>query len=91
MKLEVVYDKQFKRDFKKAKNQRNLELLELVIELLCAKGSLAGKMRDHALTGNWKGYRELHLAPDWLLIYKVLTKENKLRLARLGSHSELFK
>jgi mRNA interferase YafQ len=44
--------------------------------------------RDHELTGNWRGYSECHVKPDWLLIYKV-DGEN-LKLARLGSHSELF-
>ena len=46
------------------------------------------KYRDHELGGNLKGYRECHVNPDWLLIYKVVGIE--LRLARLGSHSDLF-
>ena len=53
---------------------------------------LAKKFRDHELVGNWRGYRECHIAPDWLLIYKVHDGNVKLlRLARTGSHAELFK
>lgn len=48
---------------------------------------LEAKYRDHALTGNYKGSRECHIEPDWLLIYETLV----LLLSRVGSHSELFK
>lgn len=47
---------------------------------------LEAKYRDHALTGNYKGSRECHIEPDWLLIYETLV----LMLSRVGSHSELF-
>ncbi len=49
-----------------------------------------GKNLDHKLSGGWGGYRECHLAPDWLLIYKIDTMLNALQLARAGSHAELF-
>jgi len=80
---------QFKKDLKKAKKQgRNLETLSRVIELLIREESLPSSCKDHKLTGNWKDFRECHVEPDWLLIYIVTDKE--LRLARLGTHSELF-
>jgi mRNA interferase YafQ len=64
-------------------------LLENVVALLADDRPLPEKYRDHALIGDWNGYRECHIKPDLLLIYR--TKEpGLLRLARLGSHSELF-
>lgn len=81
---------QFKRDYKRAKrgNPKLDELLVPVIEQLAADGELPERLRDHTLSGEWKGYRECHVRPDLLLIY---TKPpQSLRLIRLGSHSELF-
>lgn len=77
----------FKRDFKK-----HGELESILIEVLYKLGNddvLPEKYRDHALTGNWDGYRECHIKPDLLLIYKK-PDDDILFLARLGSHSELF-
>ncbi len=85
----IVYTSQFKRDYKRIKKQRkDLRKLEAVIERLITAKPLASKYQDHPLTGQWHGYRDCHLEPDWLLIYKITT--NKLILARTGSHSELF-
>ena len=84
----------FKRDFKKVKespnHKKNLdELLSNILELLLIDETLPKNNRDHALSGNWEGYRECHIKPDLLLIYRK--PDNKtLRLARIGSHSELF-
>lgn len=79
----------FKRDVKRL-NRGNFDLSKLVaITLkLAKKEKLEARYSDHALTGNWKGYRECHIAPDWLLIYMIT--DNELLLARTGSHSELF-
>lgn len=55
------------------------------------KQSLSLKLRDHALSGNWAGYRELHIEPDWLLIYKIIPKQNTVIFIRTGTHSDLFK
>jgi mRNA interferase YafQ len=63
--------------------------LGFVIEKLAAQERLDAKYRDHPLSGNWKGFRDCHLEPDWILIYR--TSEDTLTLARTGSHSELFK
>jgi mRNA interferase YafQ len=64
-------------------------LLTDILALLVADQPLPEKNRDHALSGEWKGYRDCHLKPDLLLIYGKPDAET-LRLARLGSHSELF-
>lgn len=77
----------FKRDFKKH-GDIDAGLIEVLFKLLNDE-ILPEKYRDHQLTGDWAGYRECHIKPDLLLIYKQ-ADDNTLRLARLGSHSELF-
>lgn len=83
----------FKRDYKReAKGQHRDTLdndLRLVLVALATDQPLDAKYRDHNLTGNWAGYRECHIKPDLLLIYSK--SDDTLRLARLGSHSELFR
>lgn len=59
-----------------------------IVDCLAKDESLPEKFRDHALIGEWKGYRECHIKPDWLLIYRKTDTE--LILVRTGSHSELF-
>lgn len=89
----IEYASAFKKDFKRVKaspRHKDVEvLLKGVLQLLVADEPLPVSQRDHALTGNWSGYRECHLKPDLLLIYKKPNDET-LRIARLGSHSELF-
>ena len=81
---------QFKKDLKRAKKQgRNLEELNNVVDTLQHDRDLQPKYRDHALSGNYKGTRECHIRPDWLIIYRKL--KDILRLERTGSHSDLFK
>ncbi len=77
----------FKRDFKKY-GDLDAALVDVLYKLIHDE-VLPEKYRDHALSGDWSDYRECHIKPDLLLIYKK-TEENTLRLARLGSHSELF-
>jgi mRNA interferase YafQ len=94
MMLELELTTQFKRDLKKMrKQQKNKNQLDSVIEQLQQEQLLPFKYKDHNLTGNWHGYRECHITPDWLLIYKVVKGDclHLLRLARTGSHSELFR
>jgi mRNA interferase YafQ len=83
----------FKRDYKKVTTtprHRNLDpLLLAVLALLLEDRPLPDSNRDHALSGDWAGYRECHIKPDLLLIYRKPDTDT-LRLARLGSHSELF-
>jgi mRNA interferase YafQ len=79
----------FKKDIKLAKKRGlNMNKLKEIIILLEAGKKLPEKSRDHVLTGNWKNYRECHVEPDWLLIYKI--SDNVLNLARTGTHSDLF-
>lgn len=87
--LEVVYSSRFKRDLRQcAKRQLDLTKLQTVIDTLRAPATLPAQNRDHDLTGNYSGFRECHVSPDWLLIYRV--DGNALLLARTGSHSDLF-
>ncbi len=91
MKYEVKYTNQFRKDLKIAKKQhKDLEELFRVINILADGGALDPKYRDHSLTGNYKGTRECHLEPNWLLIYEYRNDVLVLMLYRLGSHAELF-
>ena len=87
--LDVRYSTKFKRHFKVcAKRGYNLKRLQNVIDILRVPDSLPPKNRDHNLTGNYAGYRECHVEPDWLLIYQQT--ETELLLYRTGTHSDLF-
>jgi mRNA interferase YafQ len=80
----------FKKDLKAcAKRGYNLQLLQDVVDELRIPDKLPDKNKDHYLTGNYKGRKECHIAPDWLLIYEIY--EDELYLDRTGSHSDLFK
>ncbi len=92
MRYEIKYTAQFKKDLKQAQKQhKDLDSLFEVIDLLAEGGKLDAKHRDHDLSGNYKGARECHIEPDWLLIYEIRSNVLVLMLYRLGSHSELFK
>ena len=72
MKYTLKPTTQFKRDLKKAQKQnKNLDLLNKVLQQLADGIPLPEKNRDHALTGNYAGCRECHIQPDWLLIYEI--------------------
>ncbi len=89
MLLRIRQSTKFRRDIKRLSKQgADLSKLETAIKALVAKEPLEEKYRDHPLTGNWGGYRDCHLQPDWLLIYRVA--DDELQLARTGSHAELF-
>ena len=88
--LKYVATAQFKKDYKRVKKQsKNLTVLHNVVRMILEKQPLPAKYRDHALVGNYKGWRECHLAGDWLLIYR--TTEEKAIFGRTVPHSELFK
>lgn len=88
--MKIYYTNQFKRDYKRIlKQNKNVKKLQTVVEKLVDQKPLEGKYKDHSLAGNWRGFRDCHLEPDWLLIYKA--SEDTLILERTGSHSELFK
>ena len=92
MKYEVKFTNQFKKDFKLAKKQnKDLNKLFDVVNILAEGGILGAKYRDHDLSGEYKGIRECHVEPDWLLVYEIQNDVLVLILYRLGTHSELFK
>ena len=81
---------QFKRDVKQMQRQgKDLGKLKKVLESLVKDEKLSQKYRDHVLVGQYKGTRECHIEPDWLLIYELA--ESKVVLIRTGSHSDLFR
>lgn len=89
MALTIRQATKFRRDVKRLKRQGvDLAPLQAVIVILAAAEPLGERYRDHALIGNWRGFHECHLQPDWLLIYRV--EGDELQLARTGSHAELF-
>ena len=89
--LKPRYTTQFKKDYKVVvKRGYKTALLEEVIRLLCDEQPLPAKNRDHALTGSFVGFRECHIQPDWLLIYKVEQEILTLTLTRTGTHSDLL-
>ena len=92
MKYEIKFSGQFKKDLKLAKKQgKNIDKLFDVVERLANGEVLEAKYRDHDLSGDYKGCRECHIDPDWLLIYEIFDDVLVLLLNRVGSHSELFK
>ena len=92
MKYEVKFTNQFKKDLKLAKKQnKNLDELFEVVRILADGGTLDARYRDHDLSGNYKGTRECHIEPDWLLVYEIHDEVLVLMLYRLGTHAELFK
>ena len=85
-----VRSSQFKRDVKRLqKRGKDMTKLKVLLELLIEQAPLPESYQDHPLRGNWNGYRDSHIEPDWLLIYRV--EGNEIHLARTGSHSDLFR
>ena len=82
---------QFRRDYKRLKKRGyNLELLARAIDALLSGEPLDPVYRDHALTGNMKDYRECHIQPDWLLMYRIERDRLVLVANRTGTHADLF-
>lgn len=89
--LTIKYHTLFKKDFKRIKKRGyDISRLEKIVELLANEVPLSDQFKDHNLSGNYNGFRECHIAPDWLLIYQVNNNELVLVLSRTGSHSDLF-
>lgn len=90
-KYGIVLTSMFKKDLKLAKKRGyDLSLLNNVVDTLAMGQPLAEKYKDHSLIGNYKGCRECHITPDWLLIYEISDNELILYLIRTGTHSDLF-
>ena len=88
--LAPVRSTQFKRDVRRAgKRGRDLGRLRALLAALIAQEPLTARHRDHPLRGIWKGYRETHVEPDWILIYRI--RGDELHLIRTGSHADLFR
>lgn len=87
--LDVRYSTKFKKDFKSCvKRGYKMPLLQQTIDTLRIPAPLPQKNKDHNLSGSFSGYRECHIEPDWLLIYRQ--EENELLLYRTGTHADLF-
>lgn len=89
--LEIVSSNRFKRDLKVAiKRGYRISLLEDVVNRLAMREPLEERYIDHLLSGDYDGFRECHITPDWLLVYQVRENELVLFLSRTGTHSDLF-
>ena len=89
--LDLVMTTQFRKDLKRInKRGKDLSLIKDVLQTLREEQALEEKYHDHALTGNYIGFRECHIQPDWLLVYAINKEELILTASRTGSHSDLF-
>ncbi|GAB4490331.1 MAG: hypothetical protein OHK006_23060 [Thermodesulfovibrionales bacterium] len=81
--------KQFEREYKQAVKQgKDIEKLHSIMHKLVNQEPLEGRFRDHPLIGNWKGYRDCHIGPDWLLIYRIDSEAKEIVFVRTGTHSD---
>lgn len=87
---QIDLQSRFKRDYKREKKANPVldKILTPVLKMLATDAVLPANLSDHALKGEWKGFRDCHVKPDLVLIYAK--SPGVLALARLGSHSELF-
>ncbi|WP_462364042.1 type II toxin-antitoxin system YafQ family toxin [Pyramidobacter porci] len=89
--LNLRYQSAFKRDYKRIRKRGyDIRRLENIVEMLAKEQTLPQECRDHDLGGNWSGFRECHIEPDWLLVYAIDRNDLVLILSRTGSHSDLF-
>ncbi len=88
--LTIRYLRKFRRDLKRLQKQgKDMEKLKEVIRLLCEGKELPPRYEDHPLKGEWSDFRDCHIEPDWVLIYRIEEQELLLVLARSGSHSNI--
>ena len=84
-----AYSGQFKRDLKSAqKRGKDMEKIKTLMRLLIDEKPLPPQCRDHPLKGSWRSFRDAHIEPDWLLIYKI--SGDVVRCERTGRHSDVF-
>lgn len=87
--LKPIIHNKFMKDYALLKRRGyNLKKLEILVKKIIAEEKLEKKYKEHALIGNYKGCKECHIEPDWLLIYEV--SENIVYFIRTGTHSDLF-
>ena len=90
--MTVIWTNRFKREYDSCiKRGLDIQKLDDVIKKLSKNEPLPSQYHDHFLQGDYKGFRECHIQPDWLLIYKIDNNKVILVLSRTGSHSDLFK
>jgi mRNA interferase YafQ len=87
----IVYENKLKKDLRLA-NKRGLDISKFseVVEKLATGNILAPAYRDHKLQGKYSGFRECHINPDWLMIYRIQKNQHLLTLVRVGTHSDLY-
>ena len=89
--LTIKFQTTFKKDIKRIRKRGyDLSLMEQVVDRLSAGQKLDERYHDHELIGEWKNFRECHITPDWLLIYRIDGDELILFLSRTGTHNDLF-
>ena len=89
-KYTVDWTRQFKKDYKLAQRRHSdIDELKRIVRLLAQRQPLPEACKDHPLHNNWEGFRECHIAPDWLLVYQVVEDRLVLSLVRTGTHSDL--
>ena len=87
--LNPEYSAQFKRDYKKAKSRgKSISALTTVMDILLNEMPIPANYRDHQLIGKWKGFRELHIEPDWLLVYRIA--DGTVYFTRTGTHMDIL-
>ncbi len=85
----VFYSGQFKRDIRRQERRgKDMEKFRAITRLLIAGEALPARYKDHPLKGVWTGYRDAHIEPDWVLIYKI--DGDTVRFERNGTHADLF-
>ena len=91
MKYSIVLSNRFKKDLKRLKKrQYDLTLLEKTVDKLAAGEVLELKYHDHNLSGGLSGFRECHIAQDWLLVYRIEENDLILLLMRTGTHADVL-
>ena len=91
MRFQVITTNQFRKDYKQAvKRGLRTDLLDDIVRKLANGEALPKKNYDHQLSGNWAGFRECHIQPNWLLVYKIQDDILVLTLSRTGTHADLF-
>ncbi len=88
-KYAVKYSRAYKTSRKKL-NKSDKELLESVVSKLASGKTLEARFKDHALSGDYEGFRDCHVRPDLVLIYRINGEILELYLALVGSHAEIF-
>lgn len=86
---EFKYSARFKRDYKLCKKRgRDMQKMQYILSILALGETIPERYKDHPLKSNWKGYRDIHIEPDWILIYKL--EGAVILLAATGTHSDIL-